>query len=108
MFNRISTRMKAPPDMRPDTPKSLLAKICVLLAISIMLMANGVTSQAQVQVQGVITADNAYGFGYGTKSGIPQGQYYGGVENSLFGQIFSCGQVPKLTTSRPLLLTTCT
>jgi len=36
----------------------------------------------------IITADNAYGFGYGTGDGLLN--YFGGIENTLAGKIFSC------------------
>jgi hypothetical protein len=42
----------------------------------------------------VITADNAYGFGYGTIATIAN--YYGGIENTTAGQIFNCGEGPEL------------
>jgi hypothetical protein len=42
----------------------------------------------------VITADNAYGFGYGTSDTI--GNYYGGIENTTAAQIFNCAEGPEL------------
>ena len=39
-------------------------------------------------VEVIITADNAYGFGYGSREGLLN--YFGGVESTLANQIFSC------------------
>jgi hypothetical protein len=44
-------------------------------------------------IEVVITADNAYGFGYGTVDTI--GNYYGGIENTTAGQIFNCADGPE-------------
>jgi len=41
----------------------------------------------------IITADNAYGFGYGTASSMVN--YFGGVENDGSPQIFGCQQGPE-------------
>ncbi|MFZ6183099.1 hypothetical protein ACOXH8_30480 [Nannocystis pusilla] len=41
----------------------------------------------------VITADNAYGFAYGTDDNISM--YWGGIENTTAGQIFNCGEGPE-------------
>src|SRR6478752_1043653 len=40
------------------------------------------------EVNVIITADNAYGFGYGTKTALAN--YFGGVENQLSADIFLC------------------
>lgn len=40
------------------------------------------------EVNVIITADNAYGFGYGTKTELAN--YFGGVENKESGDIFDC------------------
>jgi hypothetical protein len=40
------------------------------------------------EVNVIITADNAYGFGYGTKTKLAN--YFGGVENEAAGDIFDC------------------
>jgi hypothetical protein len=40
------------------------------------------------EVNVIITADNAYGFGYGTKTELAN--YFGGVENEQSGDIFDC------------------
>jgi hypothetical protein len=40
------------------------------------------------EVNVIITADNAYGFGYGTQSALAN--YFGGVENKASGDIFDC------------------
>ncbi|AUX30000.1 MULTISPECIES: hypothetical protein [Sorangium] len=45
---------------------------------------NGLSSAVSV----IITADNAYGFGYGTGDELLS--YFGGIENNLAGEIFSC------------------
>jgi len=45
-------------------------------------------------IEVVITADNAYGFGYGTSDII--NNYYGGIENTTAGQIFNCAEGPEL------------
>jgi len=40
-----------------------------------------------VSVTGVVTADNAYGFGFGNVNGMTN--YFGGIRNTSAGQIFS-------------------
>jgi hypothetical protein len=40
------------------------------------------------EVNVIITADNAYGFGYGTKTKLAN--YFGGIENKESGDIFDC------------------
>lgn len=45
-------------------------------------------SGLSTEVNVIITADNAYGFGYGTGDKLLN--YFGGVENLLAGEIFSC------------------
>lgn len=40
------------------------------------------------EVNVIITADNAYGFGYGTKTKLRN--YFGGIENEASGDIFDC------------------
>jgi hypothetical protein len=52
----------------------------------------GMVEPSEIEV--VITADNAYGFGYGTEDLIDN--YYGGIENTTAGQIFNCGEGPEL------------
>jgi hypothetical protein len=42
----------------------------------------------QTDVNVIITADNAYGFGYGSRSALVN--YFGGVENITSGDIFNC------------------
>jgi hypothetical protein len=44
----------------------------------------------------VITADNAYGFGFGSATAIST--YYGDIVNSLAGDIFNCGPGPETYT----------
>jgi hypothetical protein len=44
----------------------------------------------------IITADNAYGFGYGTSTNIAN--YFGGVENIRSGDIFDCPGGPETYT----------
>ncbi|KYF95294.1 hypothetical protein BE17_11100 [Sorangium cellulosum] len=45
-------------------------------------------SGLSTDVNVIITADNAYGFGYGTGDKLLN--YFGGIENLLAGEIFSC------------------
>ncbi|MFV8749762.1 hypothetical protein ACNOYE_04335 [Nannocystaceae bacterium ST9] len=52
----------------------------------------GMVEPSDIEV--VITADNAYGFGYGSIDLIDN--YYGGIENTTAGQIFNCGEGPEL------------
>jgi len=47
-------------------------------------------------IEVVITADNAYGFAYGTVDAIAK--FFGGIENTTAGQIFNCGEGPELYT----------
>jgi hypothetical protein len=49
---------------------------------------SGVMPDLPSEVNVIITADNAYGFGYGTKSQLAN--YFGGVENPDSGDIFDC------------------
>ncbi|MEO1533959.1 MAG: hypothetical protein AAFS11_00170 [Planctomycetota bacterium] len=42
---------------------------------------------AQVDVDGVITVDNAYGFGFGDASGMTTSSYFGGIRNVLAAEI---------------------
>ncbi len=49
--------------------------------------------QVSSDVHVVITADNAYGFGYGDVNGISN--YFGGIENCLAAQIFGCASGPE-------------
>lgn len=58
---------------------------------SMLAGAGGVTQgqpQLQTDVNVIITADNAYGFGYGSGSALVN--YFGGVENITSGDIFNC------------------
>jgi hypothetical protein len=52
-------------------------------------------------ITGVITADNAYGFGFGDENGIAAGNYFGGIRNLYACDIFNCPT--KLVTSPPTL-----
>jgi hypothetical protein len=54
----------------------------------------GMVEPSDIEV--VITADNAYGFGYGSIDLIDN--YYGGIENTTAGQIFNCVEGPELYT----------
>ncbi len=47
-------------------------------------------------IEVVITADNAYGFAYGTEGDISK--FFGGIENKTAGQIFNCVEGPELYT----------
>ncbi|HEY0137034.1 MAG TPA: hypothetical protein VGB85_23285 [Nannocystis sp.] len=49
--------------------------------------------QEASEIEVVITADNAYGFAYGTETDIAK--YYGGLEAVTAGQIFNCGEGPE-------------
>lgn len=49
---------------------------------------SGVMPDLPSEVNVIITADNAYGFGYGTKTALAN--YFGGVENPGSGDIFDC------------------
>jgi hypothetical protein len=60
----------------------------VLIAISQQSLA-----QTVADVDVTITADNAYGFGYGPSTGITS--YFGGVFNSTAGDIFNCSTGPE-------------
>jgi hypothetical protein len=50
--------------------------------------SGGTGPQLMTDVSVIITADNAYGFGYGSGSAILN--YFGGVENQASGDIFDC------------------
>lgn len=52
------------------------------------------TGEPASDIEIVITADNAYGFAYGTEDNISM--YWGGIENQTAGQIFNCGEGPEL------------
>ena len=52
------------------------------------------TGEPASDIEIVITADNAYGFAYGTEDDISM--YWGGIENTTAGQIFNCGEGPEL------------
>jgi len=49
---------------------------------------DGMMPDLPSEVNVIITADNAYGFGYGTKTELAN--YFGGVENKESGDIFDC------------------
>ncbi|HUT37356.1 MAG TPA: PEP-CTERM sorting domain-containing protein [Planctomycetota bacterium] len=66
----------------------------VLVAAMAMLLA---CSAWAVQIDVVITVDNAYGFGFGDANGIAT--YFGGIRNVLAGEIFS--GPPGLVTAPP-------
>ena len=51
-----------------------------------------------------ITSDNAYLFGFGDVYGITPGSLYGGVENCLAADIFSCATGPETYLSIPAAL----
>lgn len=56
--------------------------------------SSGTTGEPASDIEIVITADNAYGFAYGTEDNISM--YWGGIENTTAGQIFNCGEGPEL------------
>ena len=72
--------------------------ILIIVALSLFLAV-----AAQAQVTAVITADNAYGFGYGTSTAIPAGQYYGGIENLSSADIFSSATGAEKYTVNPAI-----
>ncbi|WAS89831.1 hypothetical protein [Nannocystis punicea] len=51
------------------------------------------TGEPASDIEIVITADNAYGFAYGTDDNISM--YWGGIENTTAGEIFNCGEGPE-------------
>lgn len=55
--------------------------------------APGDTPAPPTDIEVVITADNAYAFGYGTDSAMQT--YFGGVAAVSAGQIFNCGDGPE-------------
>lgn len=55
---------------------------------------SGTTGEPASDIEIVITADNAYGFAYGTDDNISM--YWGGIENTTAGQIFNCMEGPEL------------
>lgn len=56
--------------------------------------SDGTTGEPVSDIEVIITADNAYGFAYGTKGDISQ--FFGGIENESAAQIFNCGEGPEL------------
>jgi len=50
-------------------------------------------ADGDASIEVVITADNAYGFGYGTDNGLAN--YFGGMEAITAGEIFNCGEGPE-------------
>ncbi|MCY1058812.1 hypothetical protein [Nannocystis sp. SCPEA4] len=56
--------------------------------------STGTTGEPASDIEIVITADNAYGFAYGTEDDISM--YWGGIENTTAGEIFNCGEGPEL------------
>lgn len=51
------------------------------------LVASASAAHGQVDVDGVITVDNAYGFGFGSAAGMTTSSYYGGIRNVLAAEI---------------------
>lgn len=60
---------------------------CGLTAMAVVC---AVTAQTlAVDVDGVITVDNAYGFGFGSVTGMTTSSYFGGIRNTSAGDIVS-------------------
>ena len=56
--------------------------MCTAMAATLL-----VSSAHAVDVDGVITVDNAYGFAFGDVNGITTTSYYGGLRNTSAGEI---------------------
>ena len=74
-----------------------MKKALVVIAIS-GLFSVGVEPSQAFPIDVVITADNAYGFGFGTVASMTN--YFGGIRNVTAGEIFS--GPPVLVTSSPM------
>lgn len=58
-----------------------------LAALATTAAGTASTAVAQVDVDGVITVDNAYGFGFGDATGMTTSSYFGGIRNVTAGEI---------------------
>jgi len=71
--------------------RSALSRLALISARSLVLVASVIVSisvNAQtVDVDGVITVDNAYGFGFGDVNGMTTTSYFGGLRNTTAGEI---------------------
>ena len=68
--------------------------MAMVMAMAMVMVTVMVTPCPRPTSRSVITADNAYGFGYGTVDTV--GNYYGGIENTTAAQIFNCAEGPEL------------
>lgn len=57
------------------------------LALTTLAASAANVASAQVDVDGVITVDNAYGFGFGDATGMTTSTYFGGIRNVLAAEI---------------------
>lgn len=57
------------------------------IALTALAAASASAALGQVDVDGVITVDNAYGFGFGSATGMTTSSYYGGIRNVLAAEI---------------------
>ena len=60
---------------------------CLALAAVLATFAITPQSARAVDVDGVITVDNAYGFGFGSSTGMTTSSYFGGIRNTSAGEI---------------------
>lgn len=68
-------------------PSRVVEKHSVLSLCAVMTAAALTSPGHAVDVDGVITVDNAYGFGFGDLAGLTTTSYYGGLRNTSAGQI---------------------
>ena len=64
---------------------TITPRLRTLCAKSILAFASA--PALAVDVEGVITVDNAYGFGFGTMSGMTSSSYFGGIRNTTAAEI---------------------
>ena len=72
--------------------------LAVRLALAFRAVPPGSAQSGDVLVR--FTADNAYGFGYGTETEMAS--YFGGLESRLANEIFSCNPACSLAATRNL------
>jgi hypothetical protein len=58
-----------------------------MIALTALTAASASVAAGQIDVDGVITVDNAYGFGFGSATGMTTSSYYGGIRNVLAAEI---------------------
>ncbi len=88
----LASRSPLDPAHRQARPAHLGGRAALLLLLALPALLAGGVARSQT-VNAVITADNAYGFGYGTLTGLTN--VYGGVENCTAADIFSCATGPE-------------